>query len=126
MPTILLLMQRKAIIQNIKKRLDGDNTIFVISDKNYNTDLVFSNGLKLEVILIEVSESRNYDIEYCLILCEEIRKINPWCKLLLMVPEQNKNSVNLVVKAKVSKEIDDFVFYDVTIDYLVSKILSIW
>lgn len=42
-----------------------------------------------------------------------------------MCPEQDEKSIKQVVDAKGKKQIDDFVFYDVTTDYLASKLLSI-
>ena len=48
------------------------------------------------------------------------------CMLLLMCPEQDENSITRVVEAKRKKRIDDFVFYDVTIEYLISKLISMY
>lgn len=42
-----------------------------------------------------------------------------------MCPEQDEKIIKQVVDAKRQKQIDDFVFYDVTIDYLASKLTSI-
>ena len=42
-----------------------------------------------------------------------------------MCSEQDEKSIKEVVAAKWARQIDDFVFYDVTIDYLASKIISI-
>lgn len=54
------------------------------------------------------------------------RKDAPKCMLLLMCPEQDENSITRVVEAKRKKRIDDFVFYDVTIEYLISKLMSMY
>ena len=65
----------------------------------YNADVVIrSHGAG--VALIEVDESGEYDISYCLALCIRLRKETPQCKLLLMFPEQDKSGVDKVVKAK--------------------------
>ena len=75
--------------------------------------------------LIEVAETGPYDIGYCLALCKELREDTPECKLILMCSEQDEKTIKEVVEAKGKNEIDDFVFYDVTIDYLTSKLISI-
>lgn len=56
---------------------------------------------------------------------KKLREHSPECKLLVMCPEQDEKSIKQVVDSKGKKQIDDFVFYDVTTDYLASKLLSI-
>ncbi|NLB51407.1 MAG: hypothetical protein GX808_00500 [Syntrophomonadaceae bacterium] len=125
MPNIMLVMHRKAIAQGLMAKLQKNADIKLIYEPNYDKAQINIDSNNAKVALIEASESGPYNMGYCLILCNEIRKNTPDCKLLLMCSEQDEKSVKLVIEAKGKKKIDDFVFYDVTIDYLASKLMSI-
>ncbi len=125
MSVIMLIMQRKAIVQRLMERFRGNPAIRLIYEPNYQQADRALCPYNANVILIEAAETGPYDTAYCLVLCQQLRTHYPGCKLLLMCPEQNEQNIKRVVKAKWEKQIDDFVFYDVTIDYLVSKIISI-
>ena len=125
MKIIALIMRRKPIVQGLMQNLHENQGVQLIFEPDYaNADVVIrSHGVG--VALIEVDESGEYDISYCLALCKWLRKETPQCKLLIMCPEQDKSSVDKVVKAKQKGRIDDFVFYDSTTTYLSSKLLSL-
>lgn len=125
MAIILLVMQRKAIVQGLINRLRNYPDILLIYEPDYHNAEASTRHYDANVALIEAAESGPYDTAYCLTLCERLRKHAPGCKLLLMCPEQDEHNIKLVVGAKWEKQIDDFVFYDVTIDYLVSKLITI-
>ena len=125
MPIIMLIMNRKAIVQGLMDRLRNSPEIRLIYEPDYHNAHVVIRSYDAKAALIEATESGHYDMAYCLALCERLRKQTPQCELLLMCSEQDEHSVKLVVNAKWEKQIDDFVFYDVTIDYLASKLISI-
>jgi DNA-binding NarL/FixJ family response regulator len=58
-------------------------------------------------------------------LCNELREAAPECKLILMCSDQDEKTIEQVIDAMGKNYIDDFVFFDVTIDYLASKLKSI-
>ena len=125
MPNVVLIMQRKAIAQGLMIRLRDSPDINLIYEPDYNNADMAINSTNAKAALIEVAESGPYDVGYCLELCKKLRENKPECKLILMCSEQEENCVKQVVDAKGDKLIDDFVFYDVTIDYLASKLISI-
>ena len=112
------------IAQGLMNSLKDSPDIRLIYEPYYHKASNVSRDYNADAVLIEATESGPYDMDYCLKLCKELRRDNPKCKLLIMCPEQDEKSVKLVVSAKGKKEIDDFVFYDVTIDYLASKLIS--
>lgn len=118
-------MQRKAIVQVLMNRLGNNPYIRLIYESDYNNAKTSIDKHKAKAALVEVAETGPYNIRYCLALCKELRESKPDCKLILMCPEDDEGSVKQVVNAKGKKLIDDFVFYDVTMDYLTSKLLSI-
>lgn len=105
-------------------RLRDSSDVCLIYEPNYKDINLAIDFYKAKLVLIEAAEINPHDMEYCLKLCKQIRRKTPECKLLLMCSEQDETSVEQVVDAKRKKQIDDFVFYDVTIDYLASKLIS--
>lgn len=73
-----------------------------------------------EGALLEVSEDGAHDIGYCLMLCAWLRQVLPHCRLMLMCSESRMEDVHRAIEAKQRGEIDDFVFYDASLDYLVA------
>lgn len=125
MPVIILVMKRKPIAQGLMNSLQDCPDIHLIYEPYYHkTDFAIRKH-NAKAALIEVAETGPYDIGYCLSLCKEVRENIPECKLILMCSEQDEETIKLVVKAKGKKKIDDFVFFDVTTDYLTSKLISI-
>ena len=124
MENIVLTMKRKPVAEGIINSLKDNQYINPIYEPKYNNANITINSHNPKVALIEVAESAPYDVEYCLKLCKEIRKNTPKCKLILMCSEQDERTIKKVIDAKGGNEIDDFVFYDVTIDYLTSKLMS--
>lgn len=125
MSIITLIMHRKSIADSLMVRLRDKQDIKLIYQANYNNVNITINKYASKAVLIEVLEAGPYDIDYCLTLCEKLRKSTPECKLILMCSEHDQGSVDRIVNLKEKKQIDDFVFYDVTIDYLASKLISI-
>ena len=124
MSNVVLIMHRKSIAQGLMIKLRDSPDIRLIYEPDYtNANIAICNH-NAKAALIEATESGPYDMDYCLTLCKRLQNQTPDCKLLLMCPEQNEKSVKQVVDARGRKEIDDFVFYDVTIDYLASKLVS--
>ena len=75
--------------------------------------------------LLEVSEDGRQDIGFCLSLCARLRETAPGCRLMLMCPEGQAETIRLCIEAKRRGKIDDFVFYDVSLDYLIASLKSL-
>ena len=125
MPVVILIMKRKPVAQGFMNSLQDSPDIHLVYEPYYHkTDFIIHKH-NAKAALIEVSETGPYDIAYCLALCKEIRENTPNVKLILMCSEQDEKTIKLVIEAKGKKEIDDFVFFDVSTDYLTSKLISI-
>ena len=125
MRIVVMVMKRKPIAQGFINSLKESSDINLVYEPYYHKTISTIQERNANVALIEVAEAGPYDIEYCLVLCKEIREKTPSCKLILMCSDQDEKTIKLVVEAKGKKEIDDFVFFDVTLDYLTSKLVSI-
>ena len=66
-----------------------------------------------------------HDIGFCLALCAWLRQVTPGCRLMLMCPENQAEAVRRAIEAKRRGQIDDFVFYDVSLDYLAASLQSL-
>lgn len=125
MPIIVLIMKRRPVAQGIMNCLQDYKNIRLVYEPYYHRGHITIKNNKARVALIEVAESGPYDIGYCLELCKKLREETPDCTLILMCSEQDEKTIKKVVEAKGQNRIDDFVFFDVTIDYLTSKLMSI-
>ncbi len=124
MSIIMLMMHRKVVAQGLMTRLKDSPEVGVIYESNYHNSNFLIHNCNAQIALIEVAESGYYNTSNCLGLCKQLRQYAPECKLLMMCPEQDEKSIEQVIDAKEKGLIDDFVFYDVTIDYLASKLIS--
>ncbi len=122
MRTIVLVMLRKPVVQGIIKKLHNNPSIRLIHESDYSNAYNTIREDDAEVALIEIAETGEYTADYCLALCAKLRASN--CKLLLLCPEQDEGSVAMAVEAKQAGLVKDFLFYDATIDYLVSKLIA--
>ncbi|MEA4911951.1 MAG: hypothetical protein VB092_04965 [Oscillospiraceae bacterium] len=57
-------------------------------------------------------------------LCGELRRAAPGCRLLFLLSRKSRTDSEIAVAAKKSGRIDDFLFYDSSLDYLVAKLRS--
>ena len=124
MQTIVLVMRRKPVVQALMKKMqdDSETHLMIETDYTHADATIRSHGAC--IALLEVAETGEYDMSHCLALCIGLRKEAPQCKLLLICPEQDTGGVAQAVESKREGRIDDFVFYDSTTDYLVSKLSS--
>lgn len=124
MQTIVLLMRRKPIAQGFTQSLKSNPQIHIVYEPHYQNAHATIGAHEAGVALIEIGETDEYAISRCLLLCKTLRKKTPRCKLVLLCPEQNEESVLEAVAAKKDGRIDDFMFYDTSFNYLAAKLLS--
>ena len=118
-------MQRVSLVQGLMAKMSDASEVQLCYEPNYaNVDVVIRTNLATGALL-EVSEDRTHDIEFCLALCAWLRKSTPHCRLMLMCPERQAEAVHRTIEAKRRGEIDDFVFYDVSLDYLVASLQTL-
>lgn len=124
MQTIMLIMRRRPVAQAFMKKLAGSTDASIVCESDYTRAEHSIRKNNARAALVEVTEAGDYDAVHCLALCDRLRKNAPDCKLVLLCPEQDEPGVFQAVKAKKDGRIDDFVFYDASLDYLASKLLS--
>ena len=123
--TVLLIMRRASLAQGLMAKVQDTPGMQLCYEPDYaNADVAIRSHLATGALL-EVAEDGAQDIGYCLALCAWLREVTPHCRLMLMCPEGQAESVHRAVEAKRKGEIDDFVFYDVSLDYLAASLQSL-
>ena len=123
--TVLLIMRRASLAQGLMVKVRDAPGFQLCYEPDYaNADVAIRTHLAAGALL-EVSEDGAHDIEFCLALCAWLREVTPHCGRMLMCPEGQTEVVNRAIAAKRKGEIDDFVFYDVSLDYLAASLQAL-
>ena len=123
--TVLLIMRRASLAQGLMAKARDDPGLQLCYEPDYaNADVAIRSHLATGALL-EVAEDGAQDIDFCLALCAWLREVTPHCRLMLMCPEGQAETVHRAIEAKRKGEIDDFVFYDVSLDYLAASLQSL-
>lgn len=123
--TVLLIMQRASLAQGLMAKALNTSGIKLYYEPDYTNAEAAIHSYLAAGALLEVSENGAHDIDSCLSLCTWLRKAAPYCRLMLMCPEGQIEAVHRAIEAKRKGEIDDFVFYDVSLDYLTACLQSL-
>lgn len=113
----------QSLANTISKRPELDFDVFTISD--YTQAALDIDVLGIDVAVIDLTGGAKKQREFALALCEQLRKKSPSCKLLLLVSQQDKGGAQAAIEAKRKRQIDDFVFYDASLEYLYAKLTAI-
>ena len=123
--TVLLIMRRASLAQGLMAKARDDPGLQLCYEPDYaNADVAIRSHLATGALL-EVAEDGAQDIDFCLALCARLRETAPRCRLMLMCPEGQAETIHRAVDAKRRGEIDDFVFYDVSLDYLSASLQTL-
>ena len=123
--TVLLIMRRASLAQGLMAKVQDVPGIQLCYEPDYaNADVAIRSHLAVGALL-EVAEDGTQDMDFCLALCAGLREVTPHCHLMLMCPEGQAETVHRAIEAKRKGEIDDFVFYDVSLDYLAASLQTL-
>jgi response regulator RpfG family c-di-GMP phosphodiesterase len=122
---VMLVLCRKVIsgllIEAIQKRTEI--TAFGVYEFNKAKNMAMVRQPK--IALVEIPERHGTPAQDALDICEEIKEVSPGCKVMLICPENDEESVRACLKAVKERKINDFLFYDSSVDYLVAKLESL-
>ena len=123
--TVLLIMRRASLAQGLMAKARDDPGLRLCYEPDYDRADTAIRSHQATGALLEVAEGGRQDMGYGLSLCARLREITPHCRLMLMCPEGQTEAVHRAIEAKRKGEIDDFVFYDVSLDYLAASLQSL-
>jgi hypothetical protein len=87
--------------------------------------LLDAEVFKIDMAVVEMIAGTPEDREVVLPLCESLKRAIPGCRILLFLAQSDDTSRAAAIKAMKRKIIDDFIFYDETLEYFVAKLLSL-
>ena len=122
---VLLIMTRASLAQGLLHKGAEVSDLQFFFEADYEKSIASVKARSAETVLLEISESGMQDTAYCLALSESIKREVPGCRILLMCPESDPDSVKKTIGAKRSGRIDDFVFYDASMDYLITVLRAL-
>ena len=82
--------------------------------------------LKIDVAVVDISMEAGASDESDMAwpsLCDSLRSTVPGCMILLLVPQGNVKQRYAAIKAVRNNAADDFVFSDLSLDYLFAKLM---
>jgi len=120
--TVILALCRKLISNLIKETIEKRPGMEVIAGDGYKYADVIAETHKPNIALVEMPERDGTPDPDILKICGEIKAGSPGCMVILICPEKDSDRVNECVEAKKRGYIDEFLFFDATSDYLISKI----
>lgn len=86
---------------------------------------VFEINIAVIEMIIETNDENHEETGTTLSLCNDLRKTTPNCQILLLVQQDNKDNQNTAMKAVNDKIVDDYIFTDTSLDYLLAKLLAL-
>ena len=123
---VMLLLCRRVIADLLIKTIERNNDVEAFGVYDYKNAVTSAAARKPDIALVEIPEKHGTPALDTLEICEGIKAICPGCKIVLLCPEQDKDSVSASVEAKKQGKIEDFLFYDSGVDYLVSKLEALY
>lgn len=124
MQKVLLVMARKMLAQSFVRSMIGDNRFDFVVETNYDKALLTATSCSPHTAVVEIAESGEQPELIALNVCRQLRDFKPGCKLLLLCPESSEAAKDAAVSAKKDGSVDDFIFYDSSVEYLLKKLES--
>ena len=122
---LMIVSCRKIIAEALINAFEKNRGMETFGVYDYENAGLSAESRKPQLALVEIPESYGAPALETLDVCEKIKKASPGCKILLMCPEHDKESVYLCTEEKKHGGIDDFVFFDSSMEYLVAKLESL-
>ena len=120
---VLLVMKRKMLSDALVKQTIGSSLFELTATQDYSTAALTAELCTPDISVVEIPESGPWrPAEKCLALCDAIGREVPPCKRVILFNEDDTDSYQAVIQAKRENRIDDFLFYDSSVNYLFSKL----
>ena len=122
MQKVMLMMDRRFLAQTLMKSLKSDERFSFFAEYDYQNAALVASAVQPDIAVVEVPESKAWRAMDYLTVCGGIRSASPHCRVLFFCPENSQDSRSVAIEAKRSGAIDDFIFFDTSWNYLVSKL----
>lgn len=91
---------------------------------NFSQALLDAEIFKIDIALIDMTHDTE-EKEITLSFCKELQKYLPSCRILLLVSQNDKLHRQIASDAKKKKIVEDFMFYDSSLKYLLAKLSAL-
>ncbi|HZK33839.1 MAG TPA: hypothetical protein VFD33_00835 [Bacillota bacterium] len=127
MKKIALITTNKILAQSLAVAIEGipDLEFELLLLLNSHQALLDAEIFEIDIALIDVLNNDIEEKETSLSFCERLSKSLPNCHLLLLMSQNDRVNRRMATEAKKKKIIDDFVFYDSSLKYLLAKLTAI-
>ena len=116
-----ILAQSLAVAMKTIPELNFDFYLFL----NYQQAILDAQVFEINVALIDVTGCQGAERETPFKFLAGLHNSLPNCHLMLLVSQEDTKCRELAEQAKKNKLIEDFVFYDASLQYLMAKLESI-
>jgi len=123
---VMLLLCRRVIADLLVKSVERSVNVQAFGIYDYKNAVNAAAARRPNLALIEIPEKYGTPAQDTLAICDGIKGATPECKIVLLCPETDKESVSACVEAKKQNKVEDFLFYDSGVDYLVSKLEALY
>ncbi len=125
MADVLLMLKRLSLGEGLCSIIEESGIGKPILETRYENLLASTECEQVKVVLLEVPESGLPNIYGCLAIIDQLKIRLPNCKVLLMCSELDHEAVKVAIKAQQSKRVDNFIFYDTSMEYLKASIKAL-
>ena len=120
---VLLVMKKRILSDALMAKASNDTRFTFTTEPGYASAALTAEACSAEIAVVEIPESGPWKpAERCLAICDMIRRQLPNCKLMILCSEDDRDSYQAAIQAKKECRIDDFLFYDNSAHYLLSKL----
>jgi len=115
-------MYRKVLAEALMQNPAASARFSFSKEYNYRRALMTAEILQPDAAVLEIPESGEWDAEHCIRLCGTLTRHLPDMKLMILCPEDNPEACRRTEQALKDGLIRDYVFYDTSTQYLISKL----
>ena len=120
---VLLVMHRKLLSDALIAQTTHGAPFTIVAEQDYAAAVLTAETCSPDIVLMEIPESGPWGFtEKCLTVCDMIRSQLPGCKQVILCNEFDAESCRAAIRAKQAHRIDDFLFYENSVNYLLSKL----
>ena len=131
MKKIALITTNKILTESLNSAIKSipDLKLDLIPLLNPKQALLDLEILQIDIAIIDMNFTNAIDYnlpekEKALFFYKEIIKVLPGCLILLLVSQDDKENKEIAVQAKIKKLVDEYIFYDSSLKYLIAKLKS--
>ncbi|MDL2236499.1 hypothetical protein LJC56_01505 [Christensenellaceae bacterium OttesenSCG-928-K19] len=124
MSSVLLILNRRILGDTLIKTMKDSPQFQLHTEYEYDNAISAAIAIQPVVAVLELSNAGEWTIQRCIELCDRLKEECYGIKILVLCPEENKDACDSTVAAVQACRVDDFVFYDASRKYLISKLES--